>query len=146
MQDLQLSSGDLVPSSNGFATVDGAAYLQQRIAMALQVHYGSDPYNPTWGSVLDSYLGVPQASDTAPLVSSEVSRVLAGLIAAQQLQMTASVLNGTQSQLSADDVIASVNSVSAVQSCYDPSTIQVSLALITQAGVQVTITRTVSSS
>lgn len=144
MKDLQLTSGDLVVSGRGFGTVDGAAYLQQRIAMALQVPFGSDPYNPGWGSTLRSHIGHPQNSGTPALVSSEVSRVLAVLIAAQRLVMKTSVLNGTMSQLRADDVIASVDSVSAVQAPYDPSVIQVTLAITTQAGARVTISRTVS--
>jgi hypothetical protein len=110
--------------------------------MALRVPYGSDPYNPLWGSVIGAYLGTPQTTDSPALVSSEVSRVLAQLIAAQQSQLTQSALTGSQSALNAADVIASVDSVSAVQSPADPETIIVSVALTTQAGVQVTVSTT----
>lgn len=144
IQDLQLSSGDLVPAGRGFATVSGTAYLRQRIATALQVPYGSDPYNPLWGSTLHAYLGRPQTLGTATLVSSEVSRVLEQIINAQQAQMTQATLNGTSSQLGASDVIASVDSVSAVQSSFDPRTVQVTLVITTQAGDEVSISRTVT--
>jgi len=144
--DLQLSGGDLVPSGRGFATVTGVAYLQQRIATALQVPYGSDPFNPLWGSTLPSYIGQPQVSGVTTLVSSEVSRVLQQIIDAQRLMMTTAAMNGTQSLLGPDDVIASVDSVSAAQSPQDPETIQVTMTITTQSGQQVTITRTVSGS
>lgn len=144
MKDLQLTGGDLVPSGRGFATVDGAAYLRQRVALALGEPYGFDPYHPGWGSALNGYIGAPQNSGTDALVSSEVSRVLAQLIAAQQQQISATALAGTRSQLSADDVIASVDSVNA--STGDrPDTIAVAVALTTMAGQQVAVTRTVSS-
>jgi hypothetical protein len=146
IKDLQLSSGDLIPSGRGFATVTGPSYLRQRIATALQVPYGSDPYNPLWGSVLPSYIGMPQVPDVPSLVSSEVSRVLKQIIDQQQLMMTNAALTGTQSLLSAGDVIASVDAVSAVQSSLDPETIQVTLALTTLAGQQLTVTRTLSGS
>lgn len=144
MKDLQLTSGDLVPANRGFSTVTGAAYLQQRISIALQVPYGSDPYNPSWGSVLDSYIGHPQGPGTPALVSSEVSRVLSQIVAYQQHQMKAAILTGAKSQLNPADVIASVDSVDAVQASFDPSTISVVIALTTQEGQQVTISRTVS--
>jgi phage baseplate assembly protein W len=146
IQDLQLTSGDLVLAGRGFGTVTGPAYLRQRIGMALQVPYGSDPFNPLWGSTLPSMIGTPQLAGTSALVSSEVSRVLQQLIDAQQQQMTQATLNGTSSQLDASDVIASVDSVTAAQSSFSPATIQVMLTFTTQAGEQVSISRTLSGS
>jgi phage baseplate assembly protein W len=146
VQDLQLSSGDLVPAGRGFATVTGTPYLRQRIAMALQVPYGSDPFNPLWGSTLPLMIGSPQVSGTPSLISSEVSRVLQQIIAAQQLITTNAALTGSQTPLSAGDVIASVNSVQSVQSASDPETVQVTLALTTVSGQTVTISRTLSGS
>lgn len=144
MQDLQLSGGDLVPAGRGFAIVDGAAYIRQRVATALGEPYGNDPYNPTWGSTLYSFLGTPQASDTSTLVAAETSRVISQLMAAQQQQITSAQLNGTKSQLDASDVIASVDSVTAAVAGR-PDTVQVSVALTTTAGAQLQINRTVTS-
>jgi len=145
MKDLQLTGGDLLPAGRGFATVTGTEYLRQRVATALAEPYGFDPYHPEWGSALLSYLGVPIDADSTPaLVSSEVSRVLAQLVAAQQQQIIAAGLAGTRSQLGSDDVIGSVDSVSAAVTTR-PDTVQVSVALTTQGGQQVAVTRTVSS-
>lgn len=144
IKDLQLVGGDLFASGRGFATVTGAAYVRQRVATALAEPYGSDPYHPDWGSALDGYLGTPQDSGTPALVSSEVSRVLAQLVAAQQLTITAASLAGTRSRLAAADVIASVDSVTAGTGAR-PDSIQVSVALTTQGGQQLQVARTVSS-
>jgi hypothetical protein len=144
MKDLQLVGGDLFPAGRGFATVTGAAYLRQRVATALGEPYGFDPYHPQWGSALEGYIGQPIKSGTPALISSEVSRVLAQLMAAQQQQIAAASRNGTRSQLNADDVIASVDSVGAAQGIR-PDSIQVSVALTTQGGQQLQVTRTVSS-
>ena len=146
MQDLQLSSGDLVVAGRGFGTVSGTAYLRQRIAMALQVRYGSDPYNPLWGSTLPAMIGQPQKSDVTSLVSSEVSRVLQQIIDQQQQVARNSSLTGSVTPYSSNDVIASVDSVSAVQSAADPTTIQVTVSLTTYAGQSITLSRTLSGS
>jgi phage baseplate assembly protein W len=151
MQDLQLSSGDLMPGPRGFATVTGNAYLQQRIATALAEPYGDDPYNPQWGSTLQSMIGSPvvttsSSSDTATLVSSEVARVLQALMASQQNQITNTALAGSRSPYSAADVIASVQSTDASIDPADPETVQVSIVLTTQAQQQLAITRTVTAS
>jgi phage baseplate assembly protein W len=143
VKDLQIVGGDLLSSGRGLATVTGAEYVRQRVATALSEPYGSDPFNPTWGSALPGYLGSPQGAGTEAMITSEVSRVLAALIAAQQLLITSSAMTGTRSQLAASDVIASVNGVSAAQGSR-PDAIAVSVALTTQGGQLLQVTRTVS--
>lgn len=149
IKDLQLAGGDLIASGRGFATVTGREYVRQRMATALAEPYGSDPYHPDWGSALRSYLGAPQDPGTPAMISSEVSRVLAQLIAAQQLMITSSSLTGTRSQLAAADVIATVNAVNAVQgdagAGMNPDTIYVALSVTTQGGEMLQVSRTVSS-
>lgn len=144
MKDLQLVSGDLFPSGRGFATVTGAAYVRQRVATALAEPYGDDPYHPDWGSALGNYIGGPIGSGTPALISAEVSRVLAQIMAAQQQMIVATSLTGTKSQLAADDVIAAVDSVSASPGLR-PDSIQVAVSLTTQGGQQLQVVRTVSS-
>jgi hypothetical protein len=143
MRDLQISGGDLIMAGAELGLVDGTAYIRQRIATALAEPYGSDPFEPTWGSTLDSYLGAPITSGTDALVASEVSRVLAQLIAAQRAMITSWSLTGSKSQLLAADVIAVVNSVDAWLGT-DPEMIVVNVSLTTQGGQQMSITRTVA--
>lgn len=144
IKDLQLVGGDLLAVGRGFATVTGADYVRQRVATALAEPYGSDPYHPQWGSALHGYLGGPQDEGTPPMIASEVSRVLAQLIAAQQLMITASALAGTRSPLAASDVIARVDSVNTASGSR-PDAVAVAIALTTQGGQQLQVLRTVSA-
>ena len=143
MKDLQLTGGDLTLAGGGLGTVTGTDYVRQRVATALAEPYGSDPYNPTWGSALSGYLGMPQQPGTPALVSSEASRVLAQLVAVQQQMITSSALSGTRSQLAAADTIAAINSVQAATGSF-PDVVAVQVALTTQGGQQLQISRTVS--
>lgn len=143
IKDLQLVGGDLLASGRGFATVTGTDYVRQRVATALSEPYGSDPYHPDWGSALLGYIGAPQTPGTPALITSEVSRVLAALIAAQQLMITSSAMQGTRSQLAAADTIAAVDSVQAGAGSR-PDAIAVAVALTTQGGQQLQVVRTVT--
>lgn len=144
MKDLQLTGGDLVASGRGFATVTGADYVRQRVACALSEPYGSDPYNPAWGSALTGWLGSPQTSSTRAMVASEAQRVLASLMAAQQLMLKSAALAQTRSQLNSAEVIARVDGVTASAGTR-PDAVQVTVTLTTMGGQQVTASRTVSS-
>jgi phage baseplate assembly protein W len=144
MKDLQLVGGDLLASGRGFALVDGGDYIRQRVACALSEPYGSDPYNPSWGSALTGYLGAPQTPSTQAMVASEVQRVLNALVAAQQLMLKVAAMTNTRSQLNSADVIAVVNSVTAAQGGR-PDAVQVTVTLTTMGGQQVVASRTVSA-
>jgi hypothetical protein len=144
METFQLSGGDLVPGAGGYQTITGSQKITQDIGMALGEPYGFDPYHATWGSYLPSWQGRPVLPSSTPaLVSAEVSRVLAGLIAAQQAQITITAASGVASAYATGDVISSVQSVDATA---DADSVVVSLALATQAGAQIAVTRTVAAS
>jgi phage baseplate assembly protein W len=143
MRDLRIAGGDIVLGGGALSLVDGTAYIRQRIATALAEPYGSDPFQPTWGSTLESYLGSPITPGTDALVASETARVLAQLIAAQQAMITGWSLTGAKAQLLADDTIAAVTSVNAYVSA-DPEMIVVRLSLVTQGGQQLALSRTVA--
>jgi phage baseplate assembly protein W len=144
VKDLQLTGGDLLASGRGFATVTGADYVRQRVACALSEPYGSDPYNPQWGSALTGWLGSPQNSGTQALVAAEAQRVLSSLMAAQQVMLKAAALTQTRSQLNSADVISQVNSVTASAGTR-PDAVQVTVTLTTMGGQQVQASRTVTS-
>lgn len=144
IKDLQLTGGDLLASGRGFATVTGADYVRQRVACALSEPYGSDPYNPQWGSALTGWIGTPQTSMTNALVAAEAQRVINGLMAAQQVQLRAAALTQTRTQLNSADVIALVNSVTAATGPR-PDGVQVTVTLTTMGGQQVQASRTVTS-
>jgi phage baseplate assembly protein W len=143
VKDLQIAGGDLALAGSALGLVDGTAYIRQRIATALAEPYGSDPFQPTWGSTLNSFLGGPITTGTDALVASEVARVLAQLIAAQRAMITSWALTGSRAQLLADDTIAAVNSVNTYVGV-DPEMIVVNLSLTTQGGQQLALSRTVA--
>lgn len=144
IKDLQLTGGDLLASGRGFATVTGADYVRQRVACALSEPYGSDPYNPQWGSALTGWLGSPQDSGTQAMVAAEAQRVLSTLMAAQQVMLRAAALTSTRSQLNSADVIAQVNGVTASAGTR-PDAVQVTVTLTTMGGQQVQASRTVTA-
>lgn len=144
MKDLQLAGGDLIASGRGFALVTGTDYVRQRVAIALTEPYGSDPFNPTWGSALGGWIGMPQDSGTQAMVASEAQRVLTSLMAAQQAALKNASMTGTRSHLSSDDVIAVVNSVTASAGTR-PDAVQVTVVLTTLGGQQVQASRTVTT-
>lgn len=144
IKDLQLTGGDLLASGRGFATVTGADYVRQRVACALSEPYGSDPYNPAWGSALTGWIGTPQNSGTRALVAAEAQRVLNVLMAAQQLMLQSAALTQTRSRLNSADVISQVNSVTASAGSR-PDAVQVTVTLTTMGGQQITASRTVTS-
>lgn len=144
MRDLQLTGGDLLASGRGFATVTGADYVRQRVACALSEPYGSDPYNPNWGSALTGYLGAPQGAGTQAMVAAEAQRVLNALVAAQQLMLKSAAMANTRSQLNSADVIAAVNRVTA-SAGGRPDAVQVTVTLTTMGGQQVQASRTVTA-
>jgi hypothetical protein len=149
MRDFAISGGDLTLGPHGFETTGGARYVTQRIATALAEPFGSDPYEQGWGSYLDSWLGQPITGATPALVASEASRVLSVIIAAQQQMVLGWSLTGARAQLAAADTIAQVLSVGAQQGTLllgqDPTSVIVTVDLVTQAGAQLQITRTVAS-
>jgi hypothetical protein len=143
MRTFQLSGGDLVLGERGYATITGTQKITQDIAMALGEPFGDDPYHTTWGSYLPGWRGEPIIPGSTPaLVSAEVSRVLAGLIAAQQAQIASTAANSGRSAFTTADVIASVDSISATA---DADSVVVSMTISTQSGQQAQITRTVAS-
>ncbi len=144
IKDLQLVGGDLLASGRGFATVTGADYVRQRVACALSEPYGSDPYNPRWGSALTGWIGTPQGPNTNALVAAEAQRVLAGLMAAQQVVLRAAALTQTRAQLNSADVIARVDNVTALAGLR-PDAVQVTVTLTTMGGQQVSASRTVTA-
>ena len=142
MKTLALSGGDLTLGSGGLQMISGSAKIRQDLALALVEEYGSDPYNPEWGSVLPQYVGTPVDADTQLLVQSEVNRILQQYITNQQAMLNAAAVNGQATTLTTADVVQSVDSVS-VDLFYD--TAKISISLTTMAGQTLSMSRTVTS-
>lgn len=140
MRTLALIGGDLVVGEGGYRQLTGAARIRQDLALALAEPFGHDPYHPEWGSVLASYIGEPLTAELEMLVRSEVVRVLQQYVAAQQADVAADALSGARSRYSHQDVVQEVESI---ETDVSHDVLRVAVALRTQSGATVRITRTV---
>jgi phage baseplate assembly protein W len=140
MKTLALVGGDLALGEGGYRLLTGAARIRQDLALALAVPYGHDPYHPTYGSVLESYVGEPLTPELELLVRSEVVRVVQEYVAAQQASIAADALSGSRARYSHQDVVKQVQSIT-TEIAYD--VVRVRVALKTEAGETVRIARTV---
>lgn len=143
MMTLALSAGDLVINSHSYQTISGAAMIRQDLSLALIEPYGDDPYHPTWGSLLPSYVGLPLSSSLQMTVENEVTRVVTQFMNMQQATISNAQSRGYVVGYTTADVVVGITGVTSSIS-YDTLTITVSL--VTAAGQGVSITRTVSLS
>jgi phage baseplate assembly protein W len=141
VKTLALSNGDLAVGPAGHQTVTGSSKVRQDLALALGERLGNDRFHPTWGSVLDEYVGQPIGESTMALIQNEVSRVLAQYIAVRDEYIRQDQVNGTRSRFDTSDVVAEVNSIQASQ---DFDTIRIRVTLRTLAGTQISVNRTVT--
>lgn len=80
-------NGDLSITAGSFDLVDGSDKLTQDLSAWLTERYRDDRFHPTYGSILDGYIGgVINPEDTVVRVQSETLRVLSNY---QQIQMAA---------------------------------------------------------
>jgi phage baseplate assembly protein W len=141
VKTLALSNGDLVVGPDGHGTLTGVPKIRQDLALAIGEPLGNDRFHPEWGSVLPTYIGQPMDSETDMLVRAEVARVIEQYIAIQQRDISRDAQNGASARYSTSDVLAAIQEI-VVNVRYD--TIQVTAILITQAGVRLTMKRTVN--
>lgn len=142
MKGLAVIDGDLVLSGNSFLTVSGSEKIRQDLTFAVQEEYGSDPFHPHWGSILDRFVGQPITASLQAQVRNEVQRILNNYIAIQADMVNSAVTAGTSSLLDTSDVVQAVQNID-VQLSNDK--IVVTATLTTMAGDSVTVTRTVTT-
>lgn len=142
MKTLALASGDLMVGSGGHQTVSGARKIRQDTAVALGEVYGADRFHPDLGSVLGDYIGQAIDAETEMLVRAEVGRVIAQYVATQDREVLRDHLAQRRSRFNASDVVTGITHITAKAS-FDQ--IQVRANLITQAGEQVQVSRTVTT-
>jgi phage baseplate assembly protein W len=141
VKTLALANGDIVVAPGGYATLTAAPKIRQDLALALGEPLGNDRFHPEWGSVLPTYIGQPIDDETDMLVRAEVARVIEQYMSIQQRDISRDAQNGASSRYSTQDVVAGVQDI-VVNVRYD--TIQITVALLTQAGVRLNIKRTVN--
>ena len=95
----------MIAGSGGFQVIDGSGYIRQRIALALGEPYGDDPFQPQWGSTLESYIGTPIDDGTPALISSEVARVMDMLRSRTDLDVQLLLLHDAQEDGLSDETV-----------------------------------------
>jgi phage baseplate assembly protein W len=141
LKTLALANGDLIVGPGGYATVTTAAKIRQDLALGLGEPLGNDRFHTEWGSVLPTYIGQPMNDETESLVKAEVARIVEQQMAIQQRDISRDARDGVSSRYATADVIAGIQSLSAVVR-YD--SIQVTVGLVTQAGIRINIKKTVN--
>jgi hypothetical protein len=104
---LKVVNGDLSITAGKFDIVSGTDKLTQDLTLWLTERYRDDRFHPTYGSILDGYIGgVINANDTIVRVQSEVLRVLSNY---QQIQQAA--FRATPNKFQPSELLQSVNGV-----------------------------------
>lgn len=142
MKTLALSNGDLVVGTSGHATISGVSKVRQDLALDMGERWGFDRFHgDRWGSLLVDYIGLPITVDTEVQISTEVSRTLAQYIAIQDTEVFQDLATGARSRYATSEVVRQVNSIDVTQGL---DSIRVSVSLVTQAGIELTLNRTVT--
>jgi hypothetical protein len=142
MKGLAVVDGDLVLAGNSYLTLSGPAKITQDLTFAIKEAYGSDPFHPHWGSILDRFIGQPITATLQQQITDEVQRIVTNYIAVQTDMVNSAVSAGLVSQLDTSDVVQSVQNVD-VQVTADK--IAVTATLQAMSGASITVTRTVTA-
>jgi hypothetical protein len=119
---LAIISGDISPSAGGLSTVTGAQKLGQDLTSLFLTHLGSNPYNPSYGSLIDGGVRSDGTVVPSPIGSSNIQSVQASmtteinrLVSLYQAQQTAKINSDlslyNKITLSPDEMLQSVSSI-----------------------------------
>lgn len=143
MKTLALVNGDLAIGTNGaYLLYSGVARIKQDLTLALTEEYGTDRFHPTYGSIVQSYLGQVLSAELMQLVRAEVNRVLQNYLVIQQNEVLRDTLVDVANRFDTSDVVQSVDNVAA-RAVLD--TIYLSATLTTLSRETVTISRQVTA-
>jgi phage baseplate assembly protein W len=142
MKTFAVKEGDLLIGSGGHQMITGIAKVKQDISIAIREPFGSDPYHPLWGSLLDSYIGQPINETLQMLCRSEVERVVSNYMIIQQAILQQARTEGRRPEFSSGEVVTDVLGVS-VSRNYD--TISINLDLRVMDGTQIEIRESIGA-
>lgn len=140
---IALVNGDLAIGTNGaYLLYSGTPRIKQDLTLALTEEYGTDRFHPTYGSIVQSYLGQVLSAELMQLVRAEVNRVLQNYLIIQQNEVLRDTLVDVTNRYDTSDVVQSVDNVAA-RAVLD--TIYLSATLTTLSRETVTISRQVTA-
>ena len=110
-QSFQLQNGDLVVTSGrAFQVVKNKDKLLQDLKLWILEQFGTDPNTPEYGSLLDSYIGMPMSQGAINQVQAEILRVLQQYQAMQLDNMqNDTILYAGSTTLDPSEVITSID-------------------------------------
>lgn len=143
IKTLALVNGDLAIGTNGaYLLYSGVSRIKQDLTLALTEEYGTDRFHPTYGSIVQSYLGQVLSAELMQLVRAEVNRVLQNYLVIQQNEVLRDTVIDVANRFDTSDVVQSVDNVAA-RAVLD--TIYLSATLTTLSRETVTISRQVTA-
>ena len=128
---LKISNGDLVAGTGVLMQVRGIEKLTQDLSLWLREPYSIDRFHPSYGSVLDRYIGSIISQLSEHEIRAEAIRVLS---AYQQIQLAA--VKANPSKYTADELLNTVNDVR-ISSSYDSVYVSVHFSTATGQSGQV---------
>lgn len=132
-----VSKGDLALTGNQLAIVSGLTKLQQDMQLWVAERYGVDRFHPTYGSMLQYWIGGVVNASTNNRVSKELLRVLDNY---QRLQLKAFKANPQLFSLT--EMLASIDAVN-ISITYD--TVQGAISFTNGSGNAATFTATATT-
>lgn len=144
MKGMALINGDLaIGTDGGYLLYSGIARIKQDLTLALTEEYGTDRFHPTYGSIVQAYLGQVITPEVLQLVRAEVNRVLQNYLIIQQNEVIRDTVIDVTGRFDTSDVVQSVDNVT-TRSVLD--TIYLAATLTTLSRESVTISRQVTPS
>ena len=111
MKTLAIKNGDLAIGANGYATIEGAAKVQQDLGLAVREPLGTDRFHPQWGSLLPRYIGEPINDEMTSLVQAEVTRIVQNYIIQQGQVLRGVVAGRRKPKFEANEVVTDIGEV-----------------------------------
>jgi len=126
--DLKIKNADLVIENGDIKTIIDSEKLIQDVLKICLTPVGYDPLNPWYGSFLSkTVIGSPESDELLNSISkNQIIKALENLKDLQNYQ-----IKSTQS-LSADEQIATVQSVQVIRSEFDPRVFEVYITVISK--------------
>ena len=144
MKCIKVADGDIVIGGDGKPVmVEGAARIQQEMALWLLEPIGTDAVYPKFGSDLWNYIGAPAFDDNLTAIRSEVNRVVTNYIAAQNEQIARDKQRLSDNEFlqvwTEDDIVSTLNSITVSAT---GTIVNVLVIVSTAAATQVSVAQT----
>lgn len=131
---LKVVNGDLSITAGRFDLVGGVDKLKQDLTLWLTERYRDDRFHPTYGSILDGYIGgVINPDDTIVRIQSETLRVLSNY---QQIQLAR--FREDPGRFQPSELLQSVNGVD-VSISYDKVIVLVRITTAARTTTSITV-------